>query len=78
MNVVPLRSEPLLNDIAGSLRALADRVEVGEVAPRTLLVIWDDSEVIVRGACVGAVPDRFGLVGMLRCAASKAETGQWG
>lgn len=72
-----IRNDPPLNDIAGSLEALAARVREGEIEPQTLLVIWDDPDVMVRGACVGRMRDRFGLIGMLRAAASKAETGQW-
>lgn len=77
MSLSVLRNTPPLSDIAGSLRAIAARVEAGEIAPNTLLVIWDDPQTMVRGACAGRVPDRFGLVGMLSTARSKAETGQW-
>lgn len=73
-----LRSgRPPLTDIAGSLRALADAFEDGEVAAETVVLVWDDPETIVGGACYGAMPSRFGLAGMLKVGADKASTGAW-
>lgn len=66
-----------LNDVAASLRQLADDVDAGKLAARTVLVVWDDPERIVAGACFGELPDRFGLAGMLKAAADKASTGAW-
>lgn len=39
MEVVQLRSEPLVNDIPAQLRALADRIESGEQAAEYVLAI---------------------------------------
>jgi len=69
---------PPLTDIPGGLRALAAAIEEGDLAPETVVVAWDDPETIVGGACYGAMPSRFGLVGMFKVAADKASTGAWG
>lgn len=68
---------PPLTDAAASLRRLADRVDAGSLNPQTIVVVWDDPERIVAGACFGQMPDRFRLAGLLKVAADKASTGAW-
>lgn len=68
---------PPLTDAPGCLRRLADRVEAGSLNPQTIVVVWDDPERIVAGACFGQLPDRFRLAGLLKVAADKASTGAW-
>lgn len=64
--VSPIRGgAPLLTDIAGQLRALADQIERGEVTPEaayTVLVMPDQFEPYFYGW--GAVADRHGVAGV--------------
>lgn len=77
MSVTALRQSPPLTDIAGRLRALADDIDAGRIAPRVLVAVWDDPERMVAGAAFGEVGDRFSVAGLLATAAAKATSGAW-
>ena len=64
--VTPIRGgSPLLTDIPGQMRQLADQIERGEVTPEaayTVLVMPDRFETFFYGW--GAVADRHGVAGV--------------
>lgn len=65
LKVVQLRDTPLLNDIPGQLRAMADRIEAGELVADFALVVIDGDHVVPDLFGYGAALDTRSMLGML-------------
>lgn len=75
MNVVELRSNPCLLDIAGQLRALASRIESGEQSIEwcsVVIITPDEFKPVFFGW--GKIPDRHGIAGVFTHCAQLALT----
>lgn len=78
--VAPLRNGlPSLQDMAGWLRVLADRLEAAKDQDvRTLLIVTETIDGRIQPPhCFGDNPSRSEVVGILTRAAKRADDGSW-
>lgn len=72
--VTPLREEPPVSDIPGMLRALAVRIESGEISPRTIALIEEDEDGAIVTYGFGHNPPSTHVVGLFARAMIKHGT----